>query len=350
MDKRFNKLMKLLLGHPDIINIYYKLKCTTGKRAVLIGSPVHSNLGDHLIAENCLRLIESLEFDAIIDVPEFYYELFNDRISLNPEDVIFIVGGGWLGNDYEDAEIICRIVSKWKNNRIVILPQTIYFSNKGRFLEPEKVRKTLLSANRLLLCVRDKKSYDVAIEVLKIPSDRVFLSPDITLYGSHYLKESKKSKGVILSIRNDREKVDEKLDSTIRIILNDLNVPYTDSSTVVKFKIVPYFSRKHCILKKMKQYNRCRLVITNRLHSMIFALFSRTKCLVFDNSTHKVSETIANWLDDNPNIFYFGSSNYKDVSSQIKVCLESEYKEYNFTGKNTFKDLSNRIGVFLNEN
>lgn len=349
MGIRTNKIIKLIIGRPDVIFINNLLKKKIRRRAVLIGSPVHSNLGDHLIADNCLRFIKDLGFDMIVDIPEFYYELFSESIVLDLQDVIFVVGGGWLGNDYDDSDIICQIIKKWPNNKIVILPQTVHFSNEGKYGNVDTVGEIFASSENVLLCVREKRSFTVATEILRIPNNRVLLSPDITLYKSEYLDLNQEKSGAVLSIRNDREVIQDDLDSTIKNVLKDLNINYKESSTVVKNKIVPLIFRKRFIRNKTTEYGKAELVITNRLHSMIFAVLGRSKCIAFDNSTHKVSETVLNWFADNPNIRYLSNPNLATLRDTIREFYNVKYVNYEFGKEYSFNDLSKKIGEFIDE-
>lgn len=48
---------------------------------------------------------------------------------LNDDDLIFLQGGGNLGDKWLNEERLRRtIIESFPNNKIVILPQTIYFS------------------------------------------------------------------------------------------------------------------------------------------------------------------------------------------------------------------------------
>lgn len=347
MGIRTNKFIKLAIGRPDVIFLNSILKKKNRRKAVLIGSPVHSNLGDHLIADNCLSFIKDLGFDAIVDIPEFYYELFGESIALDTQDIIFVVGGGWLGNDYDDSDIICQIIRQWPNNKIVILPQTVHFSNDGKYGNADTVGEILASSDNVLLCVREKRSYAVATEILRIPSKRVLLSPDITLYKSDYLNFEQEKSGVVLSIRNDRELIQNDLESTLKAVLKDINIGYKESSTVTNNKIVPLFFRKSFIHRKICEYSKAELVITNRLHSMIFALLGRSKCIAFDNSTHKVSETILNWLADNPNIRYLNNPNFATLRDTVNDFYNVKYVNYDFREKHAFSSLLKNVGEFI---
>ena len=53
----------------------------------------------------------------------------------------------------------------------------------------------------------------------------------------------------------------------------------------------------------MQEFCDAKLVITDRLHGMIFAAISETPCIVFSNYNHKVGGTYE-WIKQLPYIRY----------------------------------------------
>ena len=52
---------------------------------------------------------------------------------------------------------------------------------------------------------------------------------------------------------------------------------------------VPISNRTIAVEKKLMEFSRAELVITDRLHAMLFAAITGTPCVAFDNSSKKVS-------------------------------------------------------------
>ena len=50
------------------------------------------------------------------------------------------------------------------------------------------------------------------------------------------------------------------------------------------------------VYKKITEFSKYKVVVTDRLHGMIFSLLSKTPCIVFDNKTKKVSESLK-WIN-----------------------------------------------------
>jgi pyruvyl transferase EpsI len=49
-------------------------------------------------------------------------------------------------------------------------------------------------------------------------------------------------------------------------------------------------------------FARARCVVTDRLHGLIFAVISRTPCVVIENNSHKIRSTCETWLAGSPSI------------------------------------------------
>ena len=60
---------------------------------------------------------------------------------------------------------------------------------------------------------------------------------------------------------------------------------------------------------KINEFADVQLVITDRLHSMIFSIIGGTKCIAFDNKTKKVSGVYDEWLKN---------------ESGLKICVGNE--------------------------
>lgn len=299
------KYIKLVFSVPQYPSILSNLKKHSNKRAVIIGAPIHGNLGDHLIASECLKYIEKRGFSDVVEIPEFLYELFPNRINLHEDDTIFIVGGGWMGNMYEDELVIESVIERWGKNRIVILSQTVFFEKNGKYSSVNQCKKCLGSANNLILCVRENNSYLVCKNILEFDNNRVLLLPDMALLGmkSIQVNRNKNSKKIIFSIRKDLESIDtsSKIIEIKEVLLKN-GYDCVESSSVSRKKIIVLNSREKEIQRKKKEFSNASLIITDRLHSMVFALLAGVPCIALDNSTHKVSGVYDTWLYDVPGL------------------------------------------------
>jgi pyruvyl transferase EpsI len=65
-------------------------------------------------------------------------------------------------------------------------------------------------------------------------------------------------------------------------------------------------NRNICVREKMQEFCDSKLVITDRLHGMIFATITGTPCIVFGNNHHKVRESYE-WIKYLPYIEFVES-------------------------------------------
>ena len=77
------------------------------KRAIIFGIPHHGNLGDNAIAMTEEKFLkENLKGYEIYNVPERNLDKCADKLKkhIKPEDVLFMHGGGNIGDTYERPE------------------------------------------------------------------------------------------------------------------------------------------------------------------------------------------------------------------------------------------------------
>ena len=319
---RFNikALIKLGIEFPYFLCLVKHLgKKNRCKYSYIFGTPVHENMGDHLITYAEKEYLKDIKFQTsnLIEIPIEAYMLFADRLQscIQSDETIFINGGGWMGNIWpNDEKLIDDMITRFKNNRIIIFPQTIYYDKS----EPDYdkiLRESIaaLSSNEnLTLCLRDENSLVFAQE--KYLNVKSMLIPDITLslYDNISQKEENRLKRVGLCLRSDREK-----SSDIHLINQWIeyyraqDYSFKNVSTTVKVR-VPAFCRKKALMKLLAEYQKCSVVITDRLHGMIFAYLTGTPCVVFDNLTRKISGVYSKWLKDAEGI-YLISDNPENV-------------------------------------
>ena len=113
---------------------------------------------------------------------------------------------------------------------------------------------------------------------------------------------AERREGILLCFRNDWEK--SISDEQIRLILKlcgslSDTVQFTDMYAAEEF--VPIESREKVFRQKIEQFKRASLVVTDRLHGMVFSAITGTPCVALSNYNHKVRETYR-WLQQLPYI------------------------------------------------
>ena len=151
----------------------------------------------------------------------------------------------------------------------------------------------------MLLIAREEKTY-TDMKAL-FPYNDIILTPDIVMTLDYHLPRTVRD-GILLCFRNDWEKSisNEQIDK-IQKQCGKLskNVKLTDMRSKEGF--VSIENRMEVFLNKIEQFKHASLVITDRLHGMVFSAISGTPCIALSNYNHKVRETYK-WLKQLPYI------------------------------------------------
>ena len=76
-----------------------------------------------------------------------------------------------------------------------------------------------------------------------------------------------------------------------------------------------------------RSYSGCELVITDRLHGMLFSAITNTPCIVFDNSYGKISSLYDTWLKDNNGITFTRQLKSSELRDLILQKLKSPFNK-----------------------
>ncbi len=327
-------VFRVLRDLPYYLQLIHEIKDKQADRVVfLLGTVLHKNMGDHLItyAEMCF-LKEYLPSDTeIVQVPIEIYELFGKyyKKNISSRSVIYINGGGWMGDVWPEHEILMqKIIKDFSDHRIIVFPQTIFYNDADcqLFYESQKI---YCATKKLTICVRDENSYDFAKNQYK--NIEVMLVPDMALSLRH--KDVEQLSGIQefgreylgVCLRSDREMVDVNQKELIQMILDkDVEIKISDVSTMSKTRIREK-NRKKALSALFVKYARCKLVVTDRLHSMIICYLTNTPCLVFDNATHKINGCYSKWLSDSRNILYANSKGKNEILEFVDKALKRQF-------------------------
>lgn len=335
--------LKNIIIYPSWKYVKNQIKHHEKRIALLIGTCVYNNLGDHLISYSEKKFLEdNLPDCRLIEIPTPIY--INNRDFLikyiGKEDMIFVSGGGWMGNLWpKDEKIIQTILIDFKSNPIVILPQTVYYDVTIEYKSIlESARKAYLKCEKLVICTRDMNSYNTVKTFF--PSVKTILAPDMALYLKTYDKIKLKKKDKIgICMRKDREgKHNENVIKIIKCLNNSKKIKYID--TISKYNTIPIFARRFLINKKLKEFSRYEAIFTDRLHGMIYSELSKTVCYAFDNRSGKVKGVYEKWLAHDENIV---------LIDDIKNLTDIELKKYSpyFREKEKMIDIFSELEVLV---
>lgn len=335
--KKMSRFIKQKKGKEGV----EKLWKDSRPKIYIIGTPDHDNLGDHAIALATEQYLgDYLTGYEIIDITEQEYWKYRDSLIKRVDaekDIIVLQGGGNLGNQYMYIEKIRRDVIKHVKAEQYLFPQTMFFTDTPVGNKELRKTKMIYGTHKILtLFAREKISFDMMKEAF--PSNSVYLVPDIVLR-YRVPKMFVDRKGILLCLRNDKEGA---LSFSNREMIKKeclaqcSDVRYTD--TCIKL----YISKaegKDAVYRKLNQIASAKVVITDRLHGMIFAALTQTPCIVLSNYNHKI-KGVYEWISRLDYIRYL------DNEDQLHVTL-NELLNYNGKSEYCFPQIEDQCSRII---
>ena len=142
--------------------------------------------------------------------------------------------------------------------------------------------------------------------------------------------------GILLCFRSDKESLlCEDVRKRIRVIAGEYSEKTQYTSTVLPFAIQTE-ERGRYLEEKINEFKRSELVITDRLHGMIFAAITGTPCIALNNSSKKV-EGVYQWIRKNDYIRFVWDID--DVSRQIEELVNMQPSSYDNSDLMPYFDL-----------
>ena len=228
-----------------------------------------------------------------------------------------------------------NILKTFPNNKVVIFPQTIYYTQddegKKEFLEDQQVYSIL---KRLIICLRDERSFNYAVASGLFSRDvKILFTPDMVLsLNIDELNICLKSQeiNVLCCLRDDQEaalseeKRTEIIDYCTRIFGTCEQFSTNDPSCPI-----PLSGRKVALELLFSKLKSARIIITDRLHCMIFAYLLDKPCIVYDNVSNKV-KGVFQWIKSSENIIMINhDDDYKSILKTIQSSNHSSKKTFN---------------------
>lgn len=247
--------------------------------------------------------------------------------SMNKNDLITIVGGGNFGNIYEHFLIHRNFIFRvFKNFPMVSFPQTIDFTNDKKGVSLAKKTKNIINKTSPILFFRERKSYNLANEQY---STTIKLVPDIVLSSKKLQKTAsnlERKDNIIFCLRDDEEKEIGDVKEVILNIAKEINFICSNRDTHIKNDNLTFDEYEAQLFNLLDDFSKSKLVITDRLHGMIFCYLTKTPCLFFDNSNRKVSG-VYDWIKP---VDFIQQTSVKNLEIDIKKFISNEFQNQNF--------------------
>ena len=301
-------------------------------RIYLLNIPSHGNLGDHLLSVAELQFFKD-NFPDLLIIPitsaDLYYSIKLSLNSVRANDIICITGGGFLGSMYEEEERFLSIIKMFPNNKIVVLPQTIYYENNKRGqIALQKAINIYKQHKFLYIAARDQNTYNILQNTLmKDKHTQIALTPDLGLYLCY--KSNFKRTSILWCMRKDHEKNLNNSDiiNSLKKQTMNTNLIEENTDTYVHYSI-PLENEYEEVLKKIKQFSKARLVITDRLHGMIYSAITETPVIALDNVSGKVGQVYEKWLSHLPYVKFISQKEQtQNIIQELLSINDCQYKD-----------------------
>lgn len=280
---------------------------------VLVDLPYYSNVGDLLIWEGTERVLAQSNKKCI---GRYSKETFKFR-SLSENIIIIIQGGGnWSDLWIEHLAFRREIVRKYSQHKILMLPQSVYYSDQDELLKDANL---FSKCRNLTIFLRDNCSFEL---IKSHFSNRILLLPDMAfgIENKHFNHVSRKSDKMLFLKRKDKEKnsIDDlsKYEDDLCYDISDW--PFMENRSFVKYLLsfmkgrvsfslmsimldcfAYYIFKPYVINSGVKFISRYNCIVSTRLHVVILAiLLDVDNIQVVDNSYHKIFNFIDTWAKD----------------------------------------------------
>lgn len=278
-----------------------------GKNFHYIDIPMHDNIGDLLIMQGTLAFFKKKKLSP---------KTTSTASAFNPEwvgadDILVFHGGGNFGDLYANInDLREEIITRFPNNRIVLLPQTIFFSTDEKRDRSAAVFRRHADVH---LFIRDRVSQQIAHQF----TDHVYLVPDMA-HQLYPIASTGTGTGALRIERVDVEK--PQVPESLRNVRFDTRTDWVevvgDGKRLIdlawnlegRFKarrwetlqklLGPWYwvpVAQRFSNKAVDLFSRHDHIVTDRLHGHILSCLMDKKNTVIDNSYGKNSTYISEW-------------------------------------------------------
>lgn len=343
-EKKLSKTHKRSLR--DKYRKEYRQKTRGNNKCVfLVLTPQHTNLGDHAIAQAEIELLNSIGVNYV-EITGYELNELSENYCLGVMNKcpIIINGGGNMGTLWFDVEQLMRdIIISNPKSQIVIMPNTFYYEDTEWGKKELDKSVSIYNAHKQLhIYAREKVSYDAMKSLYR----DVKLVPDIVLSLNKDIGITER-KGCLLCLRKDRESTitDDEKSLLLKKINHIFNGHVRITDTHSEYDVKPK-DRQIELEKKFSEFRTAELVVTDRLHGMIFCAITGTPCVVINSKSPKVFGCY-DWIK---HLKYIGICN--DLSDFEKVCIAVVEEERCFSNSNIhnyYQQLVNDLLSYIGE-
>jgi len=269
-----------------------------GPVSFLVMTPRYRNYGDQLIAFSEHLLLE----EAKVNVMEVSYEDCQDlgcsfAELLADGESVFFTGGGYLGDLWLGLESTAEKLLKTlgERNSALFFPVSVYYEGdcSGRF-------EAAVSASKAPIVVCAREAVTCERLTASLSCIEPVLPPDVGLFvrRSDLMDHAptRVLRSALVCIRHDKESLQSVgfgIELTAALSALGMSISAVDTHDPIG-ETAPEHRREE-LSTLARRFGEASLVVTNRLHGMVFAMIMGTPVVVLDNVSGKVSG-VAKWV------------------------------------------------------
>lgn len=278
------------------------------RNVALFDFPAYGNVGDHAIWLGTTTFLREVVAKPIVEVEHLRAEVLP---TLSRDTVVLLQGGGNLGDLWPaHEEFRLRVIERYPNNRIIIMPQSAQFTSSEALLSSCKITR---QHRDLYVCVRDEESVEVARQLTS--TENVRLCPDMALVLLGQVKRPRQASIPFYALkRGDKEAADYGVLPGDVTSGDWIDAPRTRLS-IVTAKVDRLFERypnrvrvlsplRVRLYEALAQEHFARgsallaqgdVVLTDRLHAHLLCCLMGIPHVVMDNSYGKIGRFRSKW-------------------------------------------------------
>ena len=262
---------------------------------------------------------------------------------IKPDDLVFLHSGGNMGDRGIWSETGRRLMIKnFSENRIVSLPQTIYFSDTDEGRKQQAISQEIYACHSNLTIIgRDRESAQLAEKLF--PTAQVLVVPDFVLslkLEDLGLRSVAAIEGKILAcLRVDDESVltpDER-----ESIAKSLGEKTTLTDTTLS-KPINADNRMAIIREYVETVLEHEAVVTDRFHGLIFSVIAKRPTVVLRTVDHKLTSAIE-WFNTTSFVTFSPSPDL--IEEKLKQVRADEVMECPDFCAEYFDKLPEKLGL-----
>lgn len=285
----------------------------SGPRVIVTLAADYPNLGDialtHSVVDFCRKHLPIHQL-FILPTHQTLKLLKGTAKHAGPVDVVLIVGGGNMGDRYRRLEELrCEIIKSFPEQRIISFPQSCEFRNP---LAEDYSRRVYAAHQHLTLCARDSTSWERMRKAF--PQTPIILVPDTALL----LTPASPSTQIVpvFCLRTDSESR-LGVDRRAKLIegLKNYWPQAVSTDTAAQGSSENYPAELQALFGV---FSRASVVVTDRLHGLIFAKIHQKPCVVIEGVNDKLKAFVNTWMPDAKNICIVDNPTTETIYQAVK--------------------------------